>query len=153
MRIRVFLDTSALFAGVWSADGGARVILRLGEVGAVRLVVSSQVLAELEDVLRRKAPDLMHQWALLLATCGAEVVAAASPEVVARCAAWVTHPGDVATIAAALAAKSDYFVTHDARHFLGNLSLQAQLSFPIGDPGAFLRWYRGRLDRALSAAE
>lgn len=145
MRIRVFLDTSALFAGVWSADGGARVILRLGEVGAVRLVVSSQVLAELEDVLRRKAPDLMHQWALLLATCGAEVVA--------RCAAWVTHPGDVAIIAAALAAKSDYFVTHDARHFLGNLSLQAQLSFPIGDPGAFLRWYRGRLDRALSAAE
>jgi len=45
-RFSVFLDTSALFAGIWSAEGGARLVLRLAEVGAIRLLVSSQVLDE-----------------------------------------------------------------------------------------------------------
>lgn len=56
-RVSVFLDTSALFAGIWSAEGGARMILKLGEAGAIRLLVSPQVLAEAESALRRKAPE------------------------------------------------------------------------------------------------
>ena len=52
-RISVFLDTSALFAGIWSSEGGARMILRLGETRAIRLLVSPQVLDEIEGALRR----------------------------------------------------------------------------------------------------
>ena len=63
---RLFLDTSALFAGIWSAEGGARMLLKLGEAGVVELLVSSQVLEEIEDVIRRKAAQLLGTLALLL---------------------------------------------------------------------------------------
>ncbi len=43
-RKRVFIDTSVLFAAVLSATGGSRLILKLGEAGVLRLVVSRQVL-------------------------------------------------------------------------------------------------------------
>ena len=55
-RPRLFLDTSVLFAGVWSAEGGARLLLKLGEAEVVILLVSSQVLNEIEGVIRRKTP-------------------------------------------------------------------------------------------------
>lgn len=58
-RVSAFLDTSALFAGIWSAEGGARMLLKLGETGAIRLLVSSHVLDEIERALRRKAPDTL----------------------------------------------------------------------------------------------
>ena len=50
-RVRAFLDTNALFAGIWSVEGGARMILKLGEAGAIRLLVSSQVLSMLVPVV------------------------------------------------------------------------------------------------------
>jgi len=50
---KVFLDTSALFAGLWSDSGGARQILKLAEAGLVTLAVSPQVLSEIENSLRR----------------------------------------------------------------------------------------------------
>ena len=57
-RVRVFLDTSALFAGIWSVAGGSCMILRLGEAEAIRLLVSLQVLDEIEGALRRKAREM-----------------------------------------------------------------------------------------------
>ena len=107
------------------------------------------MLAEIEDVLRHKAPDLLGQMALLLATCGVEHVPSPPPELVAQIAPLVAHPGDAKIIVAALANNSDYFVTHDAGHFLDNRALRARVTFPIGDPGDFLRWYRGLLDMSL----
>ena len=53
----LFLDTSAMFAGIWSAQGGSRLLLRLGEAEVVHLLVSAQVLREIEDAFRRKAEE------------------------------------------------------------------------------------------------
>ena len=64
---RAFLDTSALFAAIWSEEGGGRMLLRLGEAGAVQIVVSRQVLAELERAIRSKAPHALGSLAVLLA--------------------------------------------------------------------------------------
>ena len=41
---RVFLDTSVLFAAVLSETGGSHLILKLGEAGALPLLVGSRVL-------------------------------------------------------------------------------------------------------------
>ncbi len=150
MALRVFLDTSALFAGTWSAEGGARAILHLGGAGAVQLVVSTQMLAEVHEVMQRKAPELLGQLALLLATCQLESVSAdPPPEVVDRLKAIIDHPGDIVIMAAAYASRVDYFVTHDDKHFLNNSKLRRQTSFPIGDPAGFLEWYRQQLLDAL----
>jgi predicted nucleic acid-binding protein len=58
-RTGVFLDTRALFAGIWSSTGGSRMILKLGEAEAIQLLASAQVLQEIENALREKAPGTL----------------------------------------------------------------------------------------------
>jgi len=143
-RISVFLDTSVLFAGIWSSEGGARMILRLGEAGAIRLLVAPQVLDEIEGALRRKAPDMLGLLALLLNRSGIEVVPVPSPEAVDQSRSLTNHVGDAQILAAAWAAAVDYFVTLDRVHFLDNPGMRAAVPFPLGTPGDFLIWYRER---------
>jgi len=72
---RVFLDTSALFAGIWSPEGGARLLLKLGESGAIQLVINRQVLLEIENTLRAKAPSHIGALVLLLDRSQIEIAA------------------------------------------------------------------------------
>ena len=69
-------------------------ILKLGEAGAIRLLVSPQVLEEIEGALRRKAPELLSLLALLLDRSGVEVTPAPSPQVVQDSLALTGHAGD-----------------------------------------------------------
>lgn len=143
-RVRAFLDTSALFAVIWSAEGGARMILKLGEAGAIRLLVSPRVLSEIESTLRRKAPDLLGMLALLLDRSSVEVVPSPAAETVQESLALIEHSGDAQVFAAAWAAGVEYFVTLDWKHFLDNPGLKGAVPFLIGTPGDFLTWYRGQ---------
>lgn len=120
-------------------------ILKLGEAGAIRLLVSPQVLDEIESALRRKAPDMLGLLALLLDRSGVEVVSSPIPEAVQDSQALTGHPGDAQVLAAAWAAGVDYFVTLDRKHFLDNLALRDAVPFPVGTPGDFLAWYQGQL--------
>ncbi|MBM4465505.1 MAG: PIN domain-containing protein [Chloroflexi bacterium] len=134
-RVSVFLDTSALFAGIWSATGGGRMILKLGEAGAIRLLVSPQVLGEIESALHRKAPDVLGLLALLLDRSRVEVVPSPMPETVQDSEALTGHLGDAQVLAAAWGAGTNYFVTLDRKHFLGNKTLIDAVPFAIGTPG------------------
>ena len=144
-RISAFLDTSALFAGIWSAEGGSRMILKLGEAEAVRLLVGPQVLDEIESALRRKAPDMLGLLALLLDRSCVEVVLSPTSDTVRDSEVLTGHSGDAQVLAAAWAAGVDYFVTLDRKHFLDNPTLRDAVPFPVGTPGDFLAWYRAQL--------
>lgn len=141
----IFLDTSALFSGIWSATGGARMLLKLGEAQAMKLVVSSQVLTEIENVLRRKAPQNLGTLALLLDRSRIQVVSQGSAEQITRCQSIVDYQPDAIVLAAAWTAEVDYFVTLDSKHFLDNQQLHTLAPFPIGTPGSCLAWYRSHL--------
>ena len=143
-RPNVFLDTSALFAGIWSDEGGARVLLRMGEAGAIVLLVSPQVLAELERTLSRKAPDALPLAALIVDRTGAQVVPQADASHLPLASGLVSHPGDAAVLAAAWQASADFFVTLDRKHFLENPKLAQAVPFHVGTPGDALAWIRGR---------
>lgn len=143
-RNRVFLDTSALFAGIWSATGGGRMLLKLGEVKAVKLFVSSDVLTEIENVLRRKAPSSLGSLALLLDRSHVHIVPEPTPHLLEQSRALVHYPPDARVIAAAWAANVDYFVTLDRQHFLNNKPLRSAVPFLIGTPGDCLTWYRAQ---------
>jgi predicted nucleic acid-binding protein len=144
-RVKVFLDTSALFAGIWSTEGGGRMVLKLGEAGAVRLLVSSQVMRELEGALRRKAPHTLGSLALILERSGLEITDDPPPEVVQDALNLTDHLGDARILAAGIAAEADYLVTLDKEHFLENPAVMEAMPFPIGTPGDFLAWFRKRL--------
>lgn len=124
-------------------------ILKPGEARVIRLLVCSQVLAEAEGALRRKAPDALRLLALLLALLldrsQAEVVSSPAAEAVWSSQALTGHPGDAQVLAAAWEAGADYFVTLDREHFLDNPGLRGAVPFPISTPGDFLAWYRGQL--------
>lgn len=121
-------------------------ILKLGEAEAVRLLVSPQVLAEAEAVVRRKIPERIGLLALLLDSSKAEVLPAAPPETVSQALTLTNHQGDAVVLADAWAAHVDFFVTLDKMHFLGNVALRDILPFPIGTPGDCLAWIRGQFD-------
>jgi predicted nucleic acid-binding protein len=141
-KIRVFLDTSALFAGVWSPAGGARAVLRLAELGAIELWVSPLVLEELERALQRKAPESLPWLAMLLDRIDVQWVRSPAPEAVHASRRLIQHPGDAQIVASAWSAEVDYFVTLDRKHLLGNAALREAVPFAMGTPGDFLAWLR-----------
>jgi predicted nucleic acid-binding protein len=145
-KAKVFLDTSALFAGIWSSEGGARLILKLGEAEVIHIAVSSQVLTEIDDVLRRKASEALGQMALLMHESRIEVVPGPSSETVARCVDLTGYEPDAEVLAAAWDAGVDYFVTLDKAHFLDNQPVRDAAPFMVGTPGDCVAWIRERLD-------
>jgi len=140
----VFLDTSALFAGIWSEAGGARMLLKLGEARTVRINVSPQVLKEIEGILRRKAPRSLGSLALLLDRSRITVMHADCEEKLSLCKSLVDYTADAIVLAAAWTTGVDYFVTLDRKDFLNNQPLQNAAPFPVGTPGDCLAWYRRR---------
>jgi predicted nucleic acid-binding protein len=142
---RIFLDTSAIFAGIWSSDGGGRMILKLGEAGALQLITSRDVLSELERVFRRKAPELLGELAILLDRSRLEIGASPQMRDVEKNLQLVGKLGDARLITAAQSMEADYFVTLDRKHFIDNTRLVNEVSFPIGTPGDMLAWYRREL--------
>jgi hypothetical protein len=120
-------------------------ILKLGEARAIRILVSPQVLGAAEQILRRKAPDMLGLFALLLDSSRVETVPAASQDIVHECLPLTSYLADAVVLAAAKMSMVDYFVTLDREHFLSNDGLKRAMSFPVGTPGDFLAWYRGLL--------
>lgn len=145
MPPRVFLDTSAIFAALWSTTGGGRELLKLSEANAIRAAVSSHVLDETDSVIQRKDGTRMGELVLLLDDARLEIVPVPDRATVGRCLALLAYANDARVIAAAWQADVDYFVTLDRQHFLNNEPLKAALPFPVGTPGDCLAWLRVRL--------
>ena len=145
---RVFLDTNVLFAAVLSDTGGSRLILKLGEGGAVSLWVGSQVLLEAETVLTRKAARSKASFALLLDQAKVSVGPAPDQTALFQAKAVVDYPPDAHVLGEALVADVDYLVSLDRKHLVGN-PRASELPFPIGTPGDFLEWFRDHLRASI----
>ena len=143
--VRIFLDTSVIFAGPQSESGGARLILKLGEAGAVVLWIGPMVLREIEAVVGRKSPASKTLLALLLDRAQVQVGPEASAGALDQAQAAIEYLPDAQAVAEALVTGVDYLVSFDRKHLVDNPQA-AQLPFPIGTPADFLAWYRRRLD-------
>lgn len=143
--LRVFLDTSAVFAGIWSAEGGGRALFKLGEARQLQLLVSKEVLTECEGALRKKLPEQLGNLAVMLDTSRVQILGSPNEAVRAKCRQVLSYENDVLVIAAAWEARVDYFVTLDRQHFLDNAALRAAAPFPVGAPGDCIQWLRTKL--------
>jgi predicted nucleic acid-binding protein len=143
-KTRVFLDTSVLFAAVWSEGGGSRLILKLGEAGAVSLWVGPCVLQEADAVLKRKSDVSRPLMALLLDRAQVQVGPEAGTEALTQAKSVVEYVSDAQVLAEALERHVDYFVSLDKKHLVGNPGAE-NLPLAVGTPGEFLEWYRHRL--------
>jgi len=112
--IRVVLDTNVVVSAHLNPDGYERSVVDLTLSGKLRIFVSEAILREYESVLRRpkfclKPRSVSHS--LLLLRTAARVVAPYGQLNVAR------DPGDNRFLECAEAAKADYLVTGNKRHF------------------------------------
>jgi len=141
---RTFVDSSVFFSAVLSAEGGSRLILKLGEAGVVCLLISPQVLLEVQGVVNRKTPELLPLVGLLLECSGVEVVTTASPDKVRLVQDLVGHPGDAQIVADAVQAQASFLVTLDKAHLLENSAIKGAVTPRIVSPSDFIAWFRRR---------
>jgi predicted nucleic acid-binding protein len=139
--LRVFLDTSVLFAAVLSTTGGARKLFHLGEAGMLRLMVGPTVLNEADEVVRRKAIASRPILAQLLDAGQVEISPAPAEIQIASARQYVKYAPDARVLAEAICAEPDWFVTHDKEHLLKQKPV-ASLPFAVGTPGDLIQSIR-----------
>lgn len=144
-KARIFLDASAIFAGIWSETGGGRMLLKLGEAGAIVLLTSPLAVAELEAAFRAKAPRTLGTLAIVFDRARIEVTGQPSADLHKRADRLVDHAGDAQILASAWEMDVDFFVSVDRKHFVDNRRLVETVPFRVGTPGDCLAWVRERL--------
>lgn len=143
----LFLDSSALFAGVISAEGAARALLLLAEAGLITLTISEQVVTETERALARKIPRALIHYREALRASHLRLMRDPSPEEVAAQLGIIAHAADVPIVVAAMKAQVDYLVTFNRRHFIDDPGVAARPGLRIGTAADALVWVREQLAR------
>jgi putative PIN family toxin of toxin-antitoxin system len=146
-RINVFLDSSALIAGIISHQGAARALLLLGEDEKIVLTVSEQVITEVERNLARKVQLALPFAREIILHANIRILRDPPVEEVRKNINWTNHPADVAILVAANRAKVDFLATLDTRHFLSDPGVAQRSALKIGTPGDVLAWVRGELTK------
>ncbi|MBW1704015.1 MAG: PIN domain-containing protein [Deltaproteobacteria bacterium] len=136
-RLEVFLDSSAIVAGIASETGASGAVLDLCEAELVVPVISKQVVVEVDRAISNKLPFLVEKLRVFLLELRPIMVEDPSAEAIRR-AAHLTHEKDAAILAAAQAAGVDYLLTLDKKHFL-NPRQKIKFEPPVLTPGEFLR--------------
>ena len=123
-KLNIFLDSSALIAGVISETGAAHALLQLGE---------RKSLDNLEDVQKE------------IKKAKIKIVNDPSYDEIQANLYLIDDPDDVPILLAAVKAKVDYLATHDKKHFLNDPKVEERAGIKIGTPRDVLIWIRENL--------
>jgi len=148
-KIEVFLDSSALMAGILSDQGAARALLLLGEDQKIGLKVSEQVIVEVERNLARKVPKALPFAREMILRANVLILRDPPKEEVHNHLDWISHAADVPILIAAVQAKVDFLATLNSRHFLDDPEVSRKSGLWIGTPGDVLAWVRERLSKDI----
>lgn len=133
MLIRVFVDTSVLFSALHSEQGYAYDLLRASLAGRVMLILSEDVLDEVERNLSRKQPAHLMLFRRLLRVLTWLPGIEPTPDDVRTVAQYVVAK-DAPIIAAAIRSEVDYVVTYDRKHLLDKPEVAARSGLQIVTP-------------------
>lgn len=134
-RSRIFLDTSAILAGLNSPNGAAGVILSACAARQIIPVILPQVIEEANRKIPLKFPQLTTAWQSFLL-----IPPKATKEPTLRQVknAYILLPtSDAPILASAIAAKPAALVTWNTKHFMRQSVIDA-VKFPILTPGDFI---------------
>lgn len=141
----IFLDSSALVAGVLSEAGAAHVLLMLGESEDILLTVSEMVVIESERAIRTKSPRNITIFREAIVAANLSIVRDPSRKEVLSNLYLIHDPSDVPILLSAMKAKMDYLATHNRKHFLEDPKVAERSGLRIGTPGDALAWLRENL--------
>jgi len=152
-KYNIFLDSSALVAGVLSEKGAAHVLLLLGESKDILLSVSEMVIVESVRAITLKSPRNVPVFRNAIVLSNLIIVRDPSDEEVESNFYLINDPHDVPILLAAMKAGVDYLVTHNRRHFLDDPKVAERSGLRIGTPGDALAWLRENLRDSTTGAE
>ncbi len=144
-KANLFLDSSALFAGIISSSGAARALLLLAESDQITITLSEQVVAETERAVARKVPQALADLRAAILASKAQIVQDPAPEKVHENLHLISHHVDVPILLAAMKANVDYLITHNGVHFIADPGVALEANLRIGTPGDALHWVRGQI--------
>ena len=144
-RASLFLDNSALFAGIISATEAARALLLLAEAEQIILFISEQVVAETERAIARKAPAALPDLRRAILASKAQILRDPEQDMVLPNLNLISHAPDVPILLAAMHARVDFLVTLNRVHFMDDPKVAQRAGLRIGTPGDALTWLRQQL--------
>jgi predicted nucleic acid-binding protein len=144
-KFNLFLDSSALFAGIVSATGAARVLLLLAESEHIKITISEQVVTETERAIAKKVPQALNDLRQAILASKVRIIRDPSIEQVMAHLDLISHAADVPIILAAMRDKTDYLVTLNHKHFIDDPDVAKRSGLSIGTPGEALSWVRGQI--------
>jgi len=144
-EINLFLDSSALFAGIVSATGAARALLLLSEIGDITVTISEQVVTETERAIARKVPGALNDLRQAILASKVQIVRNPTLEEVKANQHLISHPPDVPIVLAAIKAEVDYLVTLNRKHFIEDPGVATDSGLRIGTPGDAINWVRSQM--------
>ena len=144
-KIKVFLDSSAVIAGIISSAGASRVLLVMSENGQIETFISEQVIVESERSIARKVPRALPEFRQTLKDGGLKVVHNPTQEEIDENISLIADPDDVPILLAAMRVHVDYLATHNRKHFLDDPRVAEKSGLKIRTPGDVLTWIRENL--------
>jgi putative PIN family toxin of toxin-antitoxin system len=143
-RLKVFLDTSALIAGIASARGAARAVLQLAEIGLIEVIVSKQVIIEADRNIEEKLPEILDEYRKFIELLAPVLIDDPRKQDVERFKKVIDHD-DAPILASAVNSGADFLVTWDRKHFITkNIHILSNLK--VVTPGEFLKYFREYVD-------
>ena len=144
-KIKVFLDSSALLAGVISSSGAARVLLVMSETGQIEVFISEHVITESERSLARKVPHALPEFRQSIRNAQPKILQNPTQQELRDHLYLIRDPEDVPILLSAMKAKVDYLATYNRKHFLDDPTVAEKSGLRIGTPGDALAWLREHL--------
>jgi len=144
-RVRLFLDSNVLTGGIVSPGGLDKAVLSLCAAQVCRLVLGEVVRDEVEENLlvhaarlpSLDADQLIEDYRRLIKLTNPEMVPYPDKDLVRASRHLIRHAGDVPVLLSAMAARSDWLLTHNTRHFTKAVAQRA--SSRIATPAEFFR--------------
>jgi predicted nucleic acid-binding protein len=144
-KIRLFLDSNVLMAGIISAWGLDKAALSLCAARVCKLVLAEVVRDEVERNLilhaqalpSFEAGDLVEQYHRLVQHSDPEIISYPSVALVHSSRHLIRHAADVPVLLSAMAGAPDWLLTHNTRHFTQAVAKRTGLR--IATPATFFR--------------
>ena len=144
-RIRLFLDSNVLTAGIISSWGLDKAILSLCAAKVCKLVLAEVVRDEVEENLllhaerlaSLDADQLIEDYRRLIKLTSPELIRYPSDDLVRSSRHLIRHAADVPVLLSAMASRPDWLLTHNAKHFTKTVAQRTSLR--IATPAEFFR--------------
>lgn len=144
-RIRLFLDSNVLTAGIVSAWGLDKAVLSLCAARVCRLVLAEVVRDEVEENLllhagrlsSLDADQLIEDYRELIKLTNPKLIPYPDRELVRSSRQLIRHEADVPVLLSAIASRPDWVLTHNTKHFTKAVAQRSSLR--IAKPAEFFR--------------